>query len=63
LALARTGTAMKPTRIGNRIVIIGSTAPADKQKAVSMPPSEQRPTTCRVVLIRNNEWVGNRLAR
>jgi hypothetical protein len=24
-----------------------------------MPSSEQRSTTCRVVLIRNNEWVGN----
>jgi hypothetical protein len=54
---------MKPTRIGNRIVVIGSTAPADKQKAVAMPSSEQRPTTCRVVVIRNNEWVDSRPVR
>jgi hypothetical protein len=54
---------MKPTRIGNRIVVIGSTAPANVKKAVSMPPRDQRPATCRVVLIRNNEWVGNRPVR
>jgi hypothetical protein len=54
---------MKLTRVGNRVVVIGSTPPASEKKAGSLPPGEQRPTTCRIVVIRNNEWVGGRPGR
>ena len=57
LAIARTGTAMKPTRVGNRVVVIGSTPPASEKTAYP-PPVQQRPTTRRIVVIRNNEPVG-----
>jgi hypothetical protein len=53
---------MKPTQIGKRVVVIGSTAPAN-EKAGPLPPSRQRPTTRRIVVIRNNEWVGSRPGR
>jgi hypothetical protein len=62
MAIARTGTVMKPTKIGNRVVIIGSTAPANK-KTGSLPPSRQRAPSRRIVVIRNNEWVGSRRGR
>ena len=62
LAIARKGTAMKPTRVGNRVVVIGSTPPASEKTAYP-PPVRQRPTTRRIVVIRNNEWVGGRPAR
>jgi hypothetical protein len=53
---------MKPTKIGTRVVLIGRTAPAN-DKAGSTPPSQQRPTTRRIGLIRNNERVGRRPRR
>jgi len=53
---------MKPTKIGNRVVVIGSTAPAN-EKTGSRPPSRQRATSRRIVVIRNNEWVGSRRGR
>jgi hypothetical protein len=53
---------MKLTQSGNRVVVIGSTSAAN-DKAGSLPPSRQRHTTRRIVVIRNNEWVGGRPAR
>jgi hypothetical protein len=53
---------MKPAKIGNRVVVIGNTAPAN-EKAGPLPPSRQRATSRRIVVIRNNEWVGSRRGR
>jgi hypothetical protein len=53
---------MNQTQTGNRVVVIGSKAPAN-DKAGSLPPSRQRATPRRIVVIRNNEWVGGRPAR
>jgi hypothetical protein len=53
---------MKPTQSGNRVVVIRSTAPAN-DNAGSLPPSRQRPPTRRIIVIRNNEWVGGGPAR
>jgi hypothetical protein len=62
LAIARTGTAMKQTKIGNRIIVIGPTAPA-KEKTSNLQPTKQRPTTHRIVIIRNGELVESRSGR
>jgi hypothetical protein len=53
---------MKPTKIGNRIVVIGGTAPAS-EKTGPVPPSNPRPAARRTVVIRNNELVGRRPGR
>ena len=60
--IAHTGTAMKPTQIGNRVVVIGNTAPAN-EKTSPLPPSRQPATSRRIVVIRNNEWLGSRRGR
>ena len=56
LAIARTRTAMSQTKISNRIVLVGCTAPAN-EKTTYPRPSKQRPTTYRIVIIRNGELV------
>jgi len=61
-AVARIGAAMKRTRVGNRVVVIGSTAPAN-DKTGTLPPRRQRPTTRRIVVIKDGELVGGRPAR
>jgi hypothetical protein len=53
---------MKRTRVGNRVVVIGSTAAATN-KTGSLPPSRQRATPRRMVLIKDGELVGGRPAR
>jgi hypothetical protein len=62
MAIARSGAAMNHTQSGNRVVVIGSTPPAN-DKTGSLPPSQQRPTTCRIVVIKDGELVGGRPAR
>ena len=62
LATTHTGTAMNQTKISNRIVLIGRTAPANK-KTGYLKPTAQRPTTHRIVVIRNGELVGSKPAR
>jgi hypothetical protein len=51
---------MNQTKIGNRVVVIGSTAPT-KQKTGYVQPAN--PTTRRIVVIRNGELVGSRPRR
>jgi hypothetical protein len=58
LAITRTGLAMNQTRIGNRLVIIAGTAPANV-KAGCREPAGQRATARRLVVIRNGELVGS----
>jgi hypothetical protein len=53
---------MNQTKIGNRVVLIGSTAPAHV-KTGYLQPTKQRPTTRRIVVIRNGELVGIRHGR
>jgi len=53
---------MNQTKVGNRVVIIGSTAPANEKTGYA-PPTKQRPTNERFVVIRNNELVGGRPLR
>jgi hypothetical protein len=48
---------MNQTKIGNRVVVIGSTAPAN-QKTGYRKPTKQRRTTHRIVVIRNGKLVG-----
>ena len=61
-AIARTGAAMKPTKSGSRVVVIGSTAAANERTG-SLPSSPQRPTTRRIVVIKDGELVGGRRGR
>ena len=61
-AVARIGAAMKRTRVGNRVVVIGSTAPAN-DKTGSGQPTPQRATPQRIVVIKNGELVGRRPGR
>jgi hypothetical protein len=42
--------------IANRLVVFGGTAPA-KEKTGHQQPTKQRPTTHRIVVIRNGELV------
>ena len=49
---------MNQTKIGNRVVVIGSTAQAN-EKTGYLQPTKQRPTTHRIVVIRNGELVGS----
>jgi hypothetical protein len=53
---------MKRTRVGNRVVVIRSTAAAN-DKTGPRQPAPQRPTTCRIVVIKDGELVGGRPAR
>jgi hypothetical protein len=62
LALARTGTAMKPTKIGNRFIVIGRPAPAAEQVAYR-EPTPQRAMSLRLIVIKNGERVGSRPGR
>jgi hypothetical protein len=53
---------MRPTKTGNRVVIICGTAPANG-KAARREPAVQPATPRRVVVIRNGELVGGRPGR
>jgi hypothetical protein len=53
---------MKPTKIGNRFIVIGRPAPAAEQVAYR-EPTPQRATSLRLVLIQNGERVGSRPGR
>jgi hypothetical protein len=53
---------MKPTQSANRVVVIGPTAPA-AEKITYRGTTDQRATPRRIVVIRDNEWVGGRPAR
>jgi len=53
---------MNQTKSGNRVVLISRSAPAS-QKTVSRQPTAQRPTTYRIVVIKNGELVGNQPGR
>jgi hypothetical protein len=53
---------MKRTRVGNRVVVIRSTTPAN-EKTGPRQPAPRRPTTCRIVVIKDGELVGGRPAR
>jgi hypothetical protein len=53
---------MKPTKIGNRIVVIGGTAPTNANTG-PVPPGNPRPAARRTVVIRNNELVGRGVGR
>jgi hypothetical protein len=59
LHLAHAGTTMKPTKTGNRFVVIGSTAPAS-EKTDNAQPTHLQATPQRIVVIRNSELVGRR---
>ena len=48
---------MNQTKIVNRVVLIGRTAPAGEKP---VQPVIQRPTTHRIVVIRNGELVADR---
>ena len=48
---------MKPTKTGNRVVVIGRPAPA-AEKVAYREPADQRATSQRIVLIKNGELVG-----
>ena len=61
-AVARIGAAMKRTRVGNRVVVIGSTAAAN-EKTGSRQPAPQRAMPQRIIIIKNGELVGGRPAR
>jgi len=49
---------MNQTKIGNRVVVIAGTAPAN-EKAGCREPAGQRATARRIVVIRNGELVGS----
>jgi hypothetical protein len=53
---------MNQTKIGNRVVLIGRTARAN-EKIGCTQPTNQRPTTHRIVVIRNGELVGGKSGR
>jgi hypothetical protein len=53
---------MNQTKIGNRVVLIGHTARAN-EKIGCTQPTNQRPTTHRIVVIKNGELVGGRSGR
>jgi hypothetical protein len=61
-AITRTGIAMNQIKIGSRIVVIAGTAPA-QEKLGYREPTQQRPTTRRIVVIRNGKLVGRRRGR
>ena len=53
---------MNQTKIGNRVVAIAGTAPAN-EKPGCREPTEQRHTTRRIVVIRNGELVSRKRGR
>ena len=53
---------MKPTRIGNRFVVIGRPAPA-AEKVADREPTRPRATPRRIVVIKDGELVGRRPGR
>jgi len=53
---------MNQTKISNRVVLIGRRALAN-EKTAYLQPTKQRPTTHRIVVIRNGELVGGRSGR
>jgi hypothetical protein len=53
---------MKPTKSGNRFIVIGRPAPATEQVAYR-EPTTQRATSQRLVLIQNGERVGSNPGR
>jgi hypothetical protein len=59
LALARTGTAMKQPRIGNRFIVLGRPAPVAEQVAYR-ELTHRRATAQRLVVIKDGERVGRR---
>jgi hypothetical protein len=58
-ALTRTGTAMKPTKIGNRFIVLGRTVPVT-EKIACRELTHQRATVQRLVVIKDGERVGRR---
>jgi hypothetical protein len=60
--ITRTGIAMNQTKIGNQVVAIAGTAPAN-DKPGCREPTEQRHTARRIVVIRNGKAVGRRRGR
>jgi hypothetical protein len=57
LESVRMENAMIPTKIGNRIIVIAGGIPATK-KIRKQVCTEARPTTRRIVVIKNGEWIG-----
>jgi hypothetical protein len=53
---------MKPTRIGNRFVVIGRPASA-AEKIGHREPTRQRATAQRIVVIKDGELVGRKPGR
>jgi hypothetical protein len=53
---------MKPTQSGNRVVVIGPTAPA-AEKIAYRGTVDQRAMPRRIVVIKDGELVGGRPAR
>jgi hypothetical protein len=53
---------MKPTQIGNRVVVIGPTAPA-AQKVTCQESAPQRATSRRIVVIKDGQLVSRRPGR
>jgi hypothetical protein len=49
---------MKPTRIGNRIVIIGSHSKAPVKRVACGVPTDPTAKCCRTVVIKDGELVG-----
>jgi hypothetical protein len=62
LPTARTRTAMNQTKISNRVVVIGRTAPAN-EKTRYRQLTKQRLNTHRIVVVKNGELVGNKAGR
>jgi hypothetical protein len=53
---------VQPTKIGNRIIVIGRPAPATENSA-HREPTGRRAKTRRIVIIKNGELVGGRSGR
>ena len=62
LAVTRIGSAMKQTKIGNRVIVIGCTA-SPTEKIAYREPTIQRAASQRIVVIKNGELVGSRPER
>lgn len=53
---------MTPTKIGNRIVVIAGGSRETKKNRKQIR-TETRPTTQRIVVIKNGEWIGIKSSR
>jgi hypothetical protein len=62
LTATATGIAMNQTKSENRVIVLGRTAPAS-EKTAHRVATDQRPTTHRIVVIRNGELVAGRTGR